>query len=90
MATANTSEIKPSVVSSQDVEGVAVYDGRGKKIGTVDHLVIERLSGCVLDVVIAGTGFLGLGHAHSRVPWSALTYSPKLAGYQTEATPNSV
>ena len=87
MASTQSSEIKQPVISSQDVEGVAVYDGQGKKLGTVDHLVIERLSGRVLDVVISGAGFLGLGHAHSHLPWSALRYNPRLAGYETEAIP---
>jgi len=39
---------EPKYVSSEDVEGVTVYDAAGRKIGEVDHLVIEKTSGKVL------------------------------------------
>ena len=39
-------------VSSEDVEGVTVYDAVGKKIGDVDHLIIEKTTGKVLGVVV--------------------------------------
>jgi hypothetical protein len=50
-----------AVISSEDVEGVSVYDANKKKIGKVDHLMIEKISGQITRVVISGLGFLGLG-----------------------------
>jgi sporulation protein YlmC with PRC-barrel domain len=41
-----------AVISSEDVEGVGVYDANKKKIGKVDHLMIEKISGQVTHVVI--------------------------------------
>ena len=90
MAKARPSKLKSTVIASNDVEGVAVYDGKGKKIGTVDHLVIEKLSGRVLSVVITVGGFLGIGHSHCQVPWAALRYSTRLNAYETDATPEPV
>ena len=33
------------LISSEDVEGTNVYDAGGKKIGDVDHLMIDKISG---------------------------------------------
>ena len=82
MKNTNTTGHKPAVISSEDVEGATVYDRLGKKIGNIDHLIIERLSGRVVSVVISGAGFLGLGHSHIELPWAALTYKNKLKGYE--------
>ena len=76
-----------SVVSSEDVEGVQVYDLGGKKVGKIDHLLVEKASGQVVAVVLSVRGFLGLGHSHARLPWSALKYSGKLNAYATDQPP---
>jgi sporulation protein YlmC with PRC-barrel domain len=82
MKSSKTPGHKPAVISSEDVEGASIYDRLGKKIGKIDHLIIERLSGRVVSVVISGTGFLGLGHSHVELPWAALTYKHNLKGYE--------
>jgi hypothetical protein len=55
-------------VSTADVEGVAVYDNQGHKLGRIDHLVIDKHSGQVQAVVLVARGFLGLGHSHLKFP----------------------
>jgi sporulation protein YlmC with PRC-barrel domain len=82
MKSSKTTGHKTAVISSEDVEGASVYDRRGKKIGKIDHLIIERLSGRVVSVVISGAGCLGLGHSHVELPWSALAYKNSLNGYE--------
>ena len=77
------------IVSSQDVEGVLVFDRAGKRLGTIDHLVIERAFGRILSVVIAGSGFVGLGHAHFQVPWASLHYNKRRHAFDTDALPAS-
>ena len=71
------------LISSEDVEGTNVYDAGGKKIGDVDHLMIDKTSGRVGYAVISFGGFMGLGHSHYPVPWGALKYDPSLAGFRT-------
>ena len=46
MATA-TAHPNHQLISSEDVEGVNVYDMKGTKIGEVDHLMIDKISGRV-------------------------------------------
>ncbi len=73
-------------VSSEDVEGTNVYDPSGNKIGEVDHLMIDKLSGRVHYAVISFGGFLSLGHSHYPLPWDALSYDKKLDGFRTNVT----
>jgi sporulation protein YlmC with PRC-barrel domain len=74
------------LISSEDVEGTDVYGVDGKKIGEIDHLMIDKISGRVTYAVISFGGFLGLGHSHYPVPWAALRYDPTLGGYITGIT----
>jgi sporulation protein YlmC with PRC-barrel domain len=74
------------MISSEDVEGTDVYGIDGKKIGEIDHLMIDKVSGRVTYAVISFGGFLGLGHSHYPVPWAALKYDPTLGGYITGIT----
>jgi sporulation protein YlmC with PRC-barrel domain len=74
------------LISSEDVEGTDVYGVDGKKIGEIDHLMIDKVSGRVTYAVISFGGFLGLGHSHYPVPWAALKYDPNLGGYITGIT----
>jgi PRC-barrel domain len=75
-----------NLISSERVQGSAVYSPSGDKIGTVDHLMIEKVSGKVAYAVMSFGGFLGLGHSHYPLPWNALKYNTSLEGYQTSVT----
>ena len=83
-----TSTVHPNhqLISSEDVEGTNVYDLSGKKIGEIDHLIIDKLSGRVTYAVMSFGGFIGLGHSHYPIPWAALKYDTKLNGYVTGIT----
>jgi hypothetical protein len=83
-----TATVHPNhqLISSEDVEGTDVYDMKGKKVGEIDHLMIDKISGRVTYAVMSFGGFLGLGHKHYPLPWPALTYSNGLGGYQTSVS----
>jgi hypothetical protein len=55
-------------------------------IGEIDHLIIDKMSGRVAYAVMSFGGFMGLGHSHYSVPWSALTYDKSLGGFRTNIT----
>jgi hypothetical protein len=61
-----------NLISSNDVEGTTVYDPSGTKIGEIDHLMIDKVSGNVRYAVMSFGGFWGLGHSHYPLPWNAL------------------
>ena len=74
------------LISSREVEGATVYGAAGKKVGSIDHLVIERVSGRVVYAVVDFGGFLGRLKSHYRLPWPTLKYDIKLEGYRTDVT----
>jgi hypothetical protein len=74
------------LISSEDVEGTNVYDVKGTKIGDIDHLMIDKVSGRVTYAVMSFGGFVGIGHSHYPIPWAALKYDTKLNGYVTGIT----
>ena len=78
------------VIESSRVEGTAVYDAGGKRIGTIQQLLIEKVSGRVLYVDMTFGGFLGLGAHHHTIPWEKLTYDTGVGGYRTDITEEQV
>ena len=48
-----------SVISSDRVEGTAVYGTSGEKLGSIDNLMIDKTSGHVRYAVLEFGGFLG-------------------------------
>jgi sporulation protein YlmC with PRC-barrel domain len=74
------------LIESDHVEGTAVYDANGKRIGTIKRLVIEKISGHVAYAVTAFGGFLGLAQGFHTIPWEQLHYDMALHGYKTSIT----
>jgi hypothetical protein len=79
-----------SLIGSDKVEGTAVYGADQNKIGTVQRVMIDKLSGKVAYAVISFGGFLGVGEDYYPVPWSTLKYDTNLGGYVTGVTADSM
>ena len=69
------------VISSDRVEGTTVYNAAGEKLGTIDDLMIDKISGQVRYAVMEFGGFLGMGADRYPVPWSMLKYDTSQDGY---------
>ena len=86
------SDYEPSPVSarryieSDRVEGTAVYDARGHRVGEVRRLIIEKVSGQVAFVIIAFQSFFAIGQDDHALAWNKLHYDPDLEGYRTDVT----
>lgn len=70
-----------SVISSDRVEGTAVYNTAGEKLGSIDSLMIEKRSGQVRYAVLEFGGFLGMGTDRYPLPWNTLKYDTTQDGY---------
>jgi hypothetical protein len=70
-----------SLVASDRVEGTAVYGADQQKIGSIERVMIDKLSGKVAYAVLSYGGFLGIGDDHYPTPWSSLKYDTSLGGY---------
>ena len=69
------------LIASNKVEGTAVYDRKGERLGTVDHFMVDKRSGQVAYAVMSFGGFLGMGESNHPLPWRVLTYDPGQGGY---------
>ncbi len=69
------------LISSEKVDGTAVYNSAGDHLGAVHHLMIDKFTGHVEYAVMSFGGFLGMGESYHPLPWRALTYNTSLGGY---------
>jgi hypothetical protein len=75
-----------SLIGSDKVQGTAVYGADGEKIGSIERVMIEKVSGRVSYAVLSFGGFLGIGDDYYPLPWPSLKYNVELGGYQTMIT----
>ena len=61
-----------SLIASDRVEGTPVRRSGGEKIGTIERLMIDKISGNVAYAVLSFGGFLGIGQRHAPIPWAKL------------------
>jgi len=70
-----------SLIGSDKVDGTAVYGADDRKIGSVQRVMIDKVSGKVAYAVISFGGFLGMGEDYYPMPWPNLKYDTTLGGY---------
>ena len=69
------------LIASNKVEGTAVYNEGGDKLGTIHNFMLDKLSGQVEYVVLSFGGLFGLGSDHYPLPWDSLSYDTDQHGY---------
>jgi hypothetical protein len=69
------------LISSDKVEGTAVYNRASEKLGSIHSLMIDKVSGRVGYAVMSFGGFLGMGDRYHPLPWHVLTYDTGQGGY---------
>ena len=70
-----------SLIAAEKVIDTNVYNPQGEKLGDVDDLMIDKLSGRVTYAVLTYGGFLGVGDKKFPLPWSVLTYDTNQGGF---------
>jgi hypothetical protein len=75
-----------TLVPSDRVETASVYGRDGQKIGTIERLMLEKMTGVVAYAVVKCCGFLGTNQHHYPVPWNSLKYNLARKGYETDLT----
>jgi hypothetical protein len=75
-----------SLIGSDKVEGTAVYGANDTKIGSIERVMIDKMTGTVSYAVLSFGGFLGIGDDHYPLPWQSLKYDTNLGGYRTGIT----
>ena len=67
-ATEETSQL----IASDKVEGTAVYNRNGDRLGSVYNFMVNKRSGQVAYAVLSFGGFLGMGEKRFAIPFEAL------------------
>ena len=80
-------QTKPhALIASDRVEGTTVRRRNGDKAGTIQRLMIDKVSGNVAYAVLSFGGFLGMGEKHLPIPWTRLKYDPMIEAYAVDLT----
>ena len=74
-----------TMVPSDRVERVAVFGRDGTRLGIIERLMLDKVSGTVAYAVVKTGGLLG-SHHHYPLQWSALRYDPIRQAFATELT----
>ncbi|MGZ3408979.1 MAG: PRC-barrel domain-containing protein [Xanthobacteraceae bacterium] len=75
-----------SLIGSDKVEGTAVYGADGEKIGKVERIMLDKVSGKTAYAVITFGGFMGIGEDYYPIPWATMKYDTELEGYRVNLT----
>ena len=76
-----TSITTGNLIAAEKVSGTNVYDLAGEKLGSVDDIMIDKVSGRAIYAVLSFGGFLGMGEKHHPLPWATLKYDDRKGGY---------
>jgi PRC-barrel domain len=72
------------LVPSDRVETARVYGRNGEKIGSIERLMLEKVTGTVAYAVVRSGGLLETHHY--PLPWNALKYDAARHAYETNLT----
>ena len=70
-----------NLIASNKVEGTAVYNRAGEKLGTVSHFMVGKRNGRVEYAVMSFGGLFGMGANYHPLPWNVLDYDTDKGGY---------
>ncbi|WP_245295831.1 MULTISPECIES: PRC-barrel domain-containing protein [unclassified Methylobacterium] len=85
--TANPADRAPRrLIASDRVIGTDVRRSDGTRVGRIERLMLDKVSGRVAYAVMSFGGFLGLGEDFYTLPWSVLRFEPQQDAYVVDIT----
>lgn len=81
MANSVNTNATGELIASDKVEGTAVYDLSGERLGTINNFMVDKRSGQSKYAVMQFGGFLGIGSDYYPIPWDMLDYDVNQSGY---------
>lgn len=70
-----------NLIAASMVNGTAVYNTAGERLGSVHDVMLEKASGKASYAIMSFGGFLGIGEQYHPLPWNQLTYDQDRGGY---------
>lgn len=74
------------LIASDRVEGTAVFNRGGERIGVVRRFQVDKRSGQACYAEMEFGGFLGIGKDTYPLPWDLLDYEADVGGYVVDLT----
>jgi len=81
MASDETKVTSGTLIAAEKVEGTDVFNLQGDKLGTVDDIMLDKVSGKAIYAIMSFGGFLGIGAKYHPLPWARLRYDRDKGGY---------
>ena len=69
------------LIPADRVNGTDVVNKAGEKLGKIEDVAIEKVSGDVAYAILSFGGVLGIGSKYHPVPWKLLTYDTDKRAY---------
>ncbi|MHA4835845.1 PRC-barrel domain-containing protein [Sphingopyxis sp. MSC1_008] len=69
------------LIASNKVEGTAVYNREGEKLGSIYNFMVDKRAGKVEYAVLQFGGLFGIGSDYYPLPWDVLSYDTGQGGY---------
>jgi len=69
------------LIPADRVNGTDVVNQAGEKLGKIEDVAIEKVSGEVAYAILSFGGLLGIGAKYHPVPWKLLKYDTDKAAY---------
>lgn len=73
--------VSHSNITASRVNGTAVYNTAGERLGSIADVVIGKRDGRVKYAIMSFGGFLGIGDEYHPLPWDMLDYDTSKDGY---------
>jgi sporulation protein YlmC with PRC-barrel domain len=86
----DTNDPSGRLIGANQVQGTTVYDTHGTKLGRVEDVMIDKLTGRLAYAVLSFGGFLGVGDRYFPLPWEKLSYDMTLGGYVVDVDRSSL
>jgi sporulation protein YlmC with PRC-barrel domain len=74
------------LIPADRVNGTDVVSKSGEKLGKIEDVAIEKVSGDVAYAILSFGGVLGIGAKYHPVPWKLLKYDPDKRAYVVPMT----
>ena len=69
------------LIPADRVNGTDVVNKAGEKLGKIEDVAIEKVSGDVAYAILSFGGLLGIGAKYHPVPWKLLKYDTEKRAY---------
>ena len=76
-----------TLIEASKVQGTAVYNPHGERLGNIDDVMIDKRSGQAAYAIMSFGGLLGLGADYYPIPWAKLKYDSQVGGYVVDIEP---